>query len=303
MSKQFTKREIVFLSIMLVAMIFWGASWVSAKLISGQAAPKVIVFWRLLLTFVSFFPIALILKVNLKLKPKNLMYVLAGGFLLAIYNQLFFFGLEKGLAGKGGIIVTTLNPLFTFMITIIILKHSTSRWQIFGLALGLTGGFIILEIWQINMSKLLASGNIFFIASALVWAVLTITSQYAQKDMSGHVYSVYVYGISAVISFLFALQHDPFEVLTLGADFWLHISFLSVIVISFATTAYFIASKNIGANRTSAFTFLVPFTALSLSWKVLGEELTLPTIIGGVLAFTAIYIIARTGTINKDRKN
>jgi len=294
------KRERLFLSIMVLAMIMWGASWISAKSISHLARPDVIAFWRLLLAFISFIPIVLFQKGNLVLKASSWLQVGAAGILLAVYNQLFFMGLENGLPGKGGVLVTTLNPLFTFLITLTLLRQATSRIQLWGLALGLTGGVLLLEIWHINLDDLIATGNLYFIVSAAVWAVLTVVSQYSQRDLSDSVFSFYVYGIASVCSFAFSVRHAPFDALTCGLFFWINMAFLSVCVISFATTAYFMASKHIGANRTSSFTFLVPFTAVSLSWLVFGETPSVITLAGGSLALVAIYMIS-TSTPFRDK--
>ncbi len=283
----------MFYLVMIFAMIVWGSSWISAKSISGFTHPQVIAFWRLFLTFVSFIPIYFIKEKKFSLCRKQVLLLLFAGVLLALYNKLFFLGLQNGLPGKGGISVTTLNPLCTFLITITLLHHATSKLQIFGLGLGLCGGLILIEIWKINYPDLLASGNLFFIISAVVWAVLTIVTQYTLKTMSYLKYSFFVYGISAAVSYLFAINHSPFAISQFPAVYWPHILYLSVVVISFATTIYFFAADKIGSNKASSFTFLVPFTAVSLSWIVFGEEPTIPTICGGILALAAIYLINR----------
>jgi drug/metabolite transporter (DMT)-like permease len=67
--------------------------------------------------------------------------------------------------------------------------------------------------------------------------------------------------------------------------------FLSVISSNFATTIYFIAAERLGSYRTSSFVFLVPSSAMLLSWLFLGEVPEPSTIIGGAIAISAVYLI------------
>ncbi|MBI5641926.1 MAG: EamA family transporter [Deltaproteobacteria bacterium] len=60
---------------------------------------------------------------------------------------------------------------------------------------------------------------------------------------------------------------------------------------AFATTVYFFASSILSSRKASSFVFLVPFSAVILSWFFLGEVPRINTIAGGSLAIGAVYII------------
>ncbi|MGE5605870.1 MAG: hypothetical protein ACM3YE_09280 [Bacteroidota bacterium] len=51
------KDTIGFFILMISAMVAWGGSWPSAKVIAGMAEAEVLVFWRFSMTFISFIPI------------------------------------------------------------------------------------------------------------------------------------------------------------------------------------------------------------------------------------------------------
>jgi drug/metabolite transporter (DMT)-like permease len=270
-------------------MAFWGASWASGKVIANRVPPDVIVFWRLTLTFLSFLIMLLILnRGKLKLSFSTVLWIVFPSLFFVIYNKLFFEGLKIGLAGKGGVIVTTLNPLLTFIITIVFLKHRVSTAQIIGLFIGLAGGVILLEIWDVSFEELLLSGNLYFAVSALAWAIVTVLTQYALNRIDFQTFCLYVYGTNTILS---ALPHNPAAVFQQDHVFWLNMLYISLGAISFATSVYFYASKKLGSNRTSSFTFIVPFTAVSSCWIFLHEKPAALTIIGGLLALLAIYII------------
>jgi drug/metabolite transporter (DMT)-like permease len=284
-------KNMIFLILMVLAMLSWGGSWTSAKLIVNRTAPEVLIFWRFLATFLSFIPLVVILKVPLKLDKKGYVLVLAAAVLLMAYNKLFFQGLRTGLAGGGGVLVTTINPLFTFLYASLLFRQKIHFRELLGLLLGLGGGLVLLQVWSLSTDKLLMSGNLLFIAAAAVWAMLSITSQKSGGIMSTFAYSFYVYGLSALISLPLSLSHHVFDISGFGLPFWLNILFLSVIVTTFGTTAYFFAAGRLGASRASSFMFLVPTSAVFFSWTLLGEKPGLTTFIGGFMALTAVYII------------
>lgn len=283
-------KTTTFLIMMVLAMLTWGGSWTSGKMVAGSTAPEVIIFWRFFITFISFIPVVAIFKTPLKLGKRQLVCVLLGAVFLVAYNKLFFQGLRTGMAGGGGVLVTSLNPVFTFLFTVLIFKQKLGRKEIMGLILGFAGGMILLEIWSIDMGKLLASGNLLFLIAAMVWALLTITS-HKSNTVSPLVFSFYVYGLSALLDLFLALPLGVTSVFNAGYGLWLNIIYLSVVVTTFGTTAYFFASQKLGASKASSFIFLVPASAVFFSWTLLGEQPKVPTIIGGIMAIGAVYII------------
>lgn len=289
-------QQLTLTAALVFSMLLWGVSWISGKYITELAPLQLTVFYRLLFAALSMFPIAL-LAYKFKLVTPSFnrriwLFAIPAGCLLAFYNQLFFLGLNTGLPGKGGMLVTTLNPIFTFILSFLIFKQSVNRIQQVGLFLGLTGGLLMIEIWQFSYAALLSSGNLFFISSALVWALLTLTSQKGAKFGDFLIFSSLMYLVAAVISVFFALPYNPIDSLfTLPINYWYHMAFLSVVVISIATSVFFLAAQRLGSNTASSFVFVVPITAMGLSAFIFDEALPLPSLVGGLLALTAVYLI------------
>lgn len=288
----------VFYMLMFLAMLSWGGSWTSAKLIAGYTDPEVLVFWRLLVTFISFVPVIIVIKTSFRLDQRSLLLIIISSALLVAYNKLFFLGLQTGLAGAGGVLVTTLIPVYTFLFTVIFFKHKPKSREVSGLILGFLGGLIMLKIWKFDIDQLYLSGNLFFLLAAMLWALLTITAQKAQEKVSPMLVSFYLYGLSTIMDFFIALPYDILGVPAFDGKFWWNLIFLSVIVTTFGTTAYFFAAAKLGANKGSSFTFLVPVSALIFSWVLIGEKPESTTILGGLLAMLAVYLITSEKTSN-----
>ncbi len=62
----------------------------------------------------------------------------------------------------------------------------------------------------------------------------------------------------------------------------------------FCKTVYFIAAERLGSYRTSSFVFIVPLSAMLLSWLFLSEVPAITTLIGGSVAVAAVYMINRS---------
>ncbi|EOQ96735.1 EamA-like transporter family protein [Leptospira wolbachii serovar Codice str. CDC] len=282
-----------FLLLLIFAMVSWGISWPIGKMIAGTVPISVLVFWRFLATFLSVIPLLIVMRIPFKLKTgKDYWNVLIGGIIYTFYNQFFFMGLKNGLPGAGGVLVTTLNPIVTFFIVVLVQKKRISKRQVIGLFFGFIGGLVILQVWKISIDYLLLSGNLFFLLCSFVWATLSLNSQSTGKSMSPITYSFYVYAVGSIIEFLFCFNDPSFwKVWDMGFDFWASIFYLTVISTTFGTTVYFYAATRLGSEIASSFIFIVPLSAYLSSFLILDEVVQIPVIIGGSLAILAVYLI------------
>lgn len=193
-------------------MISWGFAWPSAKLIVGAQHPNVIIFWRFLATAVSLLPIVLYRKESFRLSNFKVCFqVIIGGILYTAYNQFFLLGLKNGLAGAGGVLVTTMNPIFTYIFVHTIQKKLPSIREGIGLLIGLVGGCILLRIWEFNLNSLFNSGNIFFLLltySYLGWNMITYVAEEV-KDPDKNIYKAVLYSC-ALVTILYILMNFLF---------------------------------------------------------------------------------------------
>lgn len=280
------------ISLMVVSMVIWGGTWPSAKSITAVAAPEVNVFWRFLLTTVSFLPILLGSRSSLRVGLRGLLLTAAAAAALVLYNLAFFAGLRLGLASVGGELVPTLSPILTFLFTLLAVHRRAPRWrEAAGVMLGFIGGMIILSIWTIGGRDLLLSGNLLFLAAAGLWSALTLLSARAQADMSFIPFSFLMYALATLMALPAALTGDIGAVFAGGAAYWLNLAYLAVVATAFATTVYFLCSSRLGAGRASSFMFIVPTAAVLLSWLFVGEAPTAVTLVGGALSIAAVYLV------------
>ena len=278
---------------MALSMIFWGGSWISGKVITRMAEPEIIIFWRYLISVISFIFLIPFLKNDFKVNKRALVGTAFCGILMIAYSQLFFTGLRSGLASSGGVIVTTLSPIITFLISSILFSLKLSYRQIAGLGIGLLSGMFFIEVWNTSYEKLFSSGNLFFVGGALLWSFITVLSQKVQKHISPIGYNFYMSIFTVVFQFPFCGQSQIFSVFSYGIVFWANLLFLAILSSTFAGTMFFLAARRVGAGLASSFMFIVPASALFLGIVILGESPTIFTLIGGSAAIISVYLINR----------
>jgi len=292
---------------MLVAMVIWGGTWPAGKLAvqgtetaTGAAAtpPELIVFWRFLVTAVALAP-ALALRALAPAAPpgparrapaRTWLFALGAAAALALYNELFFWGLRLGLASAGGIVVPTLSALATFLVSTIVGRRKPGALAVVGVVIGLAGGMLILRVWRLDFADLSRSGNLFFLGAALAWTAVTLCSQRAQEGAGFVPVSLAIYAGAAALAVPMALSAGGLRP-PAAASFWLLVAFLAIAATAFATTVYFLAASRLGSARASSFMFIVPLGAVLLSWLFLAERPDPLTLAGGALSIGAVYLV------------
>ena len=71
-------------------------------------------------------------------------------------------GTHYSYAGKGAVLVTSLNPILTFIIMTVIVKKINFK-EIFGITVGLLGGLIIMDVFNEGFTTIFDINNIFFV--------------------------------------------------------------------------------------------------------------------------------------------
>ena len=293
MNKAQNREELKFTIIMVVAMITWGYSWTSAKILGPYGDVSVKLFLRFFLASIALIPILLKYKVPFVVNKKGFQYILVNALALCSYNYFYFRSTHMGLAGAGGVLVTTLNPILTSTVVFCFIDRSVTLKDLLGLTIGFVGGGIIIRFWEMDLDLMIQSGNIFYILASLSWVSVTITSQKSKDSIHFLAYSFWSFVIAAIVSILFCNWSNIVDTVNYDWRFWINILILSIVVMSFANTMYFFASSKIGAVRASSFIFVVPLTAIIFSKIFLNEQILPTTLIGGCLSIIAVYMINR----------
>jgi drug/metabolite transporter (DMT)-like permease len=126
------------------------------------------------------------------------------------------------------------------------------------------------------------------------WTAYTLTAKLALKAMPALTLSAFSAFIGCVILFIPAYQHGLFE--RMSSATWQ--AYVAVIYMGAAATAlgfiwYYDAVRLIGVTKAAIVGNLTPVFAVLIAVSFLGEKLTIPTIIGGILVLLGILLTSR----------
>ena len=292
----------LFYILMVFAMIFWGASWISTKVLTNYINEYELVFLRMGICFITLFPIIYFFKFSFKLDIKSFFLILIASLVLTSYSISMFIGLKHGSAGFGGALVTTLIPINTFILVAILSRKTISLKHSFALLLGAFGVLNMLNIWNFNLNEIFSKDTLYFLLSSILWPILTIITAKASK-IHAFVFTFYTYIISSIVLIIFFVDTSIFErVIEFDFIFWFNLFVITILSTTFATSIYFIGATKLGTKEVSSFIFLVPATALIIGAIFLGEKITLNTVIGTVFTIIAIYILNNLSFLKLFRK-
>jgi len=273
---------------MSLAMVTWAIAWTNAKIVNSYIPFYDLVFLRFVLGFLSLIPFIVFKKISIP-KLSDFKLLILPSILFLIYNIFFFKGTYYGLAGKGAVLVTTLNPLCTVILMSIINKKIEKR-EVVSVLIGIFGGMIIMNVFNSGFSIIFNQSNIYFVICALSWGIMTVAINYAQKIINPYMFICLCYLLTAILTFPFTNVNE-INLSTLDFKFYINFFLVSIGAMSFGTSIYMYFTPILGPSKASIFIFSVPFIAMAFANYFLGEPFTANIIIGGLLSLYAIVVI------------
>jgi len=283
---------------MLVAMIIWGVAWTSGKAAVEHSSIQVSSFWRYVICSIGMIPVLIYMRRSSKSDMLGYFYMIVAGLLSAAFSYLFFAGLSHGEAGYGGTMVTSLSPLFTYFLSIMIFNIKVTVKQMIALGIGIFGALILLKIPMEGLS-FLNLNSIYFLVCAFAWSMVTIITQKVSKRVDPMFYTLVVFSVTAFVNMFIALPYHPFAIGMYDSVFWLNILFVGLLSGTFSTAIFFVSASKIGAHNAGVFMFIVPVGAIVSSYFAYDENIASSTIIGCLLTFVAIVLFNQKSKLEK----
>ena len=276
--------------LMSLAMLSWAMAWTNAHIVNKYIPSFYnLVFLRFFLGALSLLPLIFIKKNKLIFNFNIIKYVFPASILFLLYNISFFIATQSLDVGRGAVLVTTINPIITLIIMIVI-NRKIRKKEIIGIIIGMIGGAVILDLFSKGILNIFSENNIYFIFCAITWGIMTVVINYGQKKIKPLSFIFLCYSFTTLFS-LFFVDFSSFGSQYWDLKFYFNFFLVSIGAMSFGTSIYMYSTSLIGPVKSSVFIFSVPFIAMGISSIFLNEIITVQTIIGGLLSLLAIYIV------------
>jgi len=277
-------RKILPYFYLVLAAIFTGAIGTFVKLLGNDVHFMTIVFYRMLLAFIFVLIVVPFMdKKAFKVTVKDVRDYFFVGVIAAITFSLFVVA-NVYAPVQNVVLITSFAPFFVLIWAYFFLKESITKTKIVTLLIAIVG-LVILNPFQFGANSI---GNFIALGQALFYSFLIVGMREINRD----------HGIGAVIWFFFfsTLVLLPFPFIfgwgdLSGLNLWY------ILILGIASTGIAYLFHNMGLQKIGAeisaivIMIIMPLSAITIAYFVIGEALDLRVLIGGgILIFAGIYL-------------
>ena len=281
---------------LILAVIFWGLSFVATKIALQSFTPFCLIFTRFSAASV-FFALLLFRRGAPLIRRATFKKI----FLLALFQPgLYFFfetyGLKYTTATKTSLIIATI-PVVVMALSAVFLKEKVKPVNIAGIVISLVG-IVLLVFGSTGHIELggIMTGDLLVFGAVLSAAIYMIFTRHLGKTIP----PVQITGLQMIFG---AVLFFPFFLWDQASMEWSAVTAESVIAVTalivFATIGAFLcynfALSRIEATKVAVFLNVIPIVTAIGAWSLLGESLSPVQMVGGGIVVGAVYLANYSG--------
>lgn len=278
--------------LILLAVIFWGTSFIATKILLQEIKPITIIILRLIVASILLTIIATFTKRNfsLNLKSHGWIFILA---LVAVFHLwIQVTGLQFTTAANTGWIIGT-APIFMAIMGLIFFKERITLLGFLGIVLAIFGLLLLFGKGDITSIGLIENkGDLLVLGSAFTWGVYSTVNKKISLSYSPLMTILYLFLMMAIIIIPFNLNKETItSVVNLSSTGWLMVLFLGLFCSGISYVIWAQALRDMESAKVGAFLYLEPLVTVVAAWFFLSEEITFLMIISGLLITIGVIIV------------
>lgn len=285
--------------LLILANTLWAASYVAAKYALVDTSVIVMLALRLGISALILLPFLIAGRKNLNLSRQVMPQLLLLALIGFVINKLLEFGgLALTTASDVALLITS-ESIFTAALSWLVLRERFKPLTGFALLLGFVGVYLIVERSLIpNIPA--GGGSLRILGDLMVIMALLVESFYTVRAKSMLVkHSPFlITSASIVISMLFWTPVAAWQILAtgwhpIGLVAWLSIAWMAIMSTVIAYLAWFKGLAKVDGSAAASTLFIQPLLGTFLAIVLLHDQLTLMTVVGGILIIVSVYMISR----------
>ena len=279
---------------LLALVVIWGVNFSVVKVVLQEVEP--LAFNALRFPFAALTVWVLLRAQGRRLMPRRRDWPRVAWLSLfghAAYQVFFIFGLSLTFAGNASLMLATV-PMWIAILSPA-LGHERFSWVILG-GVGITMSGMTLVILGGSAGMALGGvtlrGDLFMLASAVVWALYTVLGRRAVRRngaLEMTAWTLWLGTPAIVLMGLPGLMRTDLGSLSAGA--WLGIAYAGVLAIGLAYFIWYRGVRRLGSSRTAVYSNLVPVAALLTAWLWIGETPRVLQVLGAGVILAGIAVV------------
>ncbi len=278
--------------LIILAVIFWGSSFIATKVALKELSPETIISLRLIIASVFLLITALLLKkdFSINLKSHGFIFILA---LIAVFHLMIqVTGLKYTTASNTGWIIGT-APIFMAILAAIFFREKIGLLKIGGIIIAMFGLLLLIGKGNItNVDLIKNKGDLLVLASAFTWGVYSMVNKKISLSYSPMMTILYLFIMMAVIIIPFNLNAASVNsVVHLSLNGWISILFLGLFCSGIAYVIWAYSLRDLESAKVGAFLYFEPLVTVLAAWVLLNESITLLMILSGVIITLGVVLV------------
>jgi drug/metabolite transporter (DMT)-like permease len=281
----------------LLAVVFWGLSFVATKAALREVSPITLIFTRFALGTALLLTL-LRARGERLVPPRDAWRGLAVmGFVGVFVHQLLqSFGLTLTSAVNSGWLIG-LTPLWSAVLAALLLGERFGGQKVAGLVLGFVGAALVVTRGRLDQGVLAlpsTRGDLLILASTLNWAVYTVIGHPLLKRLGARratAGSMFLGWVMLAPLFLWSAGWREYQQLSLTG--WAAVLFLGIACSGLGYLFWYGALEKVEASQVAALLYLEPLITLAAAAALLGEPVSLVTVAGGALVLAGVLLVQR----------
>jgi drug/metabolite transporter (DMT)-like permease len=281
----------------LLAVVFWGASFIATKVALREVSPITVVWVRFTIGLLVLGAAVVARRQFTRVGRHDLGYFAGLGFLGITFHQwLQSHGLLTARATTTAWLVTAI-PVFMALLGWAVLKERLRREQVAGIGLAAVGVLVVVaggdlaSLWRGDFGT---PGDVLILISALNWAVFSALSKRGLRRYPATLMTFDVMAFGCLYNTaLLAAGPGLAELGHLSGNGWLALGFLGVACSGLAYIFWNDALQVIPAAELGVFLYVEPLVAVGVAAVVLGEAMTLLAYAGGAVILLGVWLVNR----------
>ena len=278
--------------LIILAVIFWGSSFIATKVALKELSPETIISLRLIIASVFLFITAIVYKkdFSINLKSHGIIFILA---LIAVFHLMIqVVGLNYTTASNTGWIIGT-APIFMAILAAIFFKEKIGLLKVSGIIIAMFGLLLLIGKGNItNVDLIENKGDLLVLASAFTWGVYSMVNKKISLSYPPLMTILYLFMMMAVIIIPFNLNETSINsVVHLSLNGWISVLFLGLFCsgISYVIWAY--SLRDLESAKVGAFLYFEPLVTVLAAWVLLSESITFLMILSGAIITFGVVLV------------
>lgn len=284
----------------LIAIIFWGISFVATKAALREVAPITLIFVRFFLGTITLFAFAYLQKNDGAMPPAEgsarvwpqLAFM---GFLgIFVHQMLQANALTMTSAVNAGWLIGV-TPIWSAILSALVLRERIGVVKIAGLVGGFFGALLVITRGHFDASVLAlpaTRGDLLIFASTFNWAIYSIVGHPTIRRLGASRATAGAMAFGILMLAPFFIAHRGWRELPhVSATGWIAILFLGFGCSAAAYLFWYGALAKLEVTRVAAFLYLEPLVTFVAAMILLNEPASAVVVIGGTIVLGSVLLM------------